>query len=396
VPRETSATLTTDETEEGDTATATDKPQATDTETDDSDKDAGPPRIVDGFVTGHGGAIAGVKATVTLSIVDEETKTVYGLPVEKPVKTLEYTTDENGRYAIVIPDDLATNAQVRVIVKLMHPKFLGRQMGPVHVTDFDGKRIGNDQPYWLMRQMARQVIKQSRLRKANHLTGRILLPDGTPAVGAKVKTATKYRTHGWKFHSTDDYGASDEAVTDGDGQFSIVIDRSASLTAMMAGQAPLIIHDLKNRIPIANGDAPTDFRLPPANRIKGRVVTADGNPVPRAIVTVMQDAKRDDFFMLLKYGISCAADELGYYELPPLPTGTLIVYIWGQLEPGGDTAAYSKFMAASMRNGLFENRPGFRTEPLHFVFVRKRVILEPFSPFTTLELQAVPQWSHSR
>ncbi|MGZ0173677.1 MAG: carboxypeptidase-like regulatory domain-containing protein, partial [Planctomycetales bacterium] len=173
-------------------------------------------------------------------------------------------------------------------------------------------------------------------------------------------------------------------------------DRSASLTAMMAGQAPLIIHDLKNRIPIANGDAPTDFRLPPANRIKGRVVTADGNPVPRAIVTVMQDAKRDDFFMLLKYGISCAADELGYYELPPLPAGTLIVYIWGQLEPGGDTAAYSKFMAASMRNGLFENRPGFRTEPLHFVFVRKRVILEPFSPFTTLELQAVPQWSHSR
>lgn len=352
----------------------------------DQARTAEPSRTIKGFVTGPSGAIAGVKATVTLSLVDEDTKGFYGLPVGKPVKTLEYTSDENGRYEIEFPSDLATNPLARVTIKLSHAKYLDRQIGPVPVSDFDGKRIGNDQPYWLGRQMARQAIKQSRLRKAHHLTGRILLPDGTPAVGAKVKTATKYRAYSWKHHSPDDYGASDRAVTDSKGQFSIVIDERASFTAMMQGQAPLIIDDLTKRIQVANGDGPNDFRLPSANRIKGRLLTADGKPVPRAIVTATRDVKWNEFDMPLSFRILCASDELGYYELPPLPADRYKLSVGAQLDSDSRPDDYNEFMS-SFRTS---DKPDFGTQPLELVFVPKTTTLEPFVPVTHLDLQAVP------
>jgi len=390
VPLDSSAVSATEDAEERKTNAAPDKPETSDAETEGPDKSEGPPRIVNGFVTGPGGAIAGVKATVTLSIVDEGSNDTFGLSVGTVVATLEYTTGENGRYKIVIPADLASNPLVRVRVNLTHPKFLGRQMGPLSASDFDGKRIGNDQPYWMGRQLARQAIKQSRLRKASHLTGRILLPDGTPAVGAKVKTATKYRAYSWKFHNADDYGASDKAVTDSDGRFSIVIDESASFTAMMPGQAPLLVDDLTKRIPIANGDSPTDFRLPASNRIKGRVVTAEGKPVPRAIVTATRDVKWSEFDMPLSFTISCASDELGYYELPPLPADKYRVWVRGQLTSESDPTACSEHMGKFLSIYLPEESTKFKTQPMELVFVQKSITLEQFSPFSTVDLQASP------
>jgi beta-lactamase regulating signal transducer with metallopeptidase domain len=390
VPLEVSDVSETEDAEERETISAPDNPQTSDAEGEDSDEIAGLPQIIDGFVTGPGGAIAGVKTTVTLSIVDEGVNDTIDLSIGTVVATLEYTTDENGRYKIVFPADLASNPLVRVRVDLTHPKFLGRQMGPLLASDFDGKRIGNDQPYWMGRQLARQAIKQSRLRKANPLTGRILLPDGTPAVGAKVKTATKYRAYSWKFHNADDYGASDKAVTDSDGRFSIMIDESASFTAMMPGQAPLLVDDLTKRIPIANGDAPTDFRLPVANRIKGRVVTDEGKPVPRAIVIATRDGKWNEFDMPLSFAISSASNELGYYELPPLPADKYRVSVRGQLTSESDPRAYSQHMSKVFSSYLPGSSTEFHTQPIELVFVQKSVTLEPFSPFSTVDLQASP------
>ena len=156
-------------------------------------------------------------------------------------------------------------------MKLTHPEYLERLIGAVPIGDFDGKRIGNDQPYRMFRQLARNAIKQTRLKKAHRLEGRVLLPDGSPAAGAKVKTATKYKPYAWKFHSADGYGSSNQAVTDRNGRFSIVTDKPASFTAMMPGQAPLIIDDLDKYIQLVNGDAASDYRLPPPIRLAGRI-----------------------------------------------------------------------------------------------------------------------------
>jgi hypothetical protein len=357
--------------------------ESTNTPSDDP-RVAASPRVVDGFVTGPSGAIPNVKVKATLFIADEKTNNSFVGLYGKIVKKMQYTTDKVGKYKIEIPADLAANPLARVIVRLSHPEYLGRRIGPLAVSDFDGKRIGNDQPYWMGRQMARQAIKRSYLRKARQLQGRILLPDGTPAAGAKVKTATKYRAYSWKRHSPDDYGASDEAITDEDGQFSIVIDDSASFTAMMPGQAPLIIDDLTKRLELANGDLENDFRLPAAIRIKGRVVTDDGKHVPRAIVTARRDVKWNEYDMPLSYSTSCSADEFGYYELPPLPADDYSLSISKQLGAGSPVEIYNKFLSAKWRT----EPPAVELQPLDLVFVSQSVTLEPFTPSSTVNLQS--------
>jgi hypothetical protein len=357
--------------------------ESTNTPSDDP-RVAASPRVVDGFVTGPSGAIPNVKVKATLFIADEKTNNSFVGLYGKIVKKMQYTTDKVGKYKIEIPADLAANPLARVIVRLSHPEYLGRRIGPLAVSDFDGKRIGNDQPYWMGRQMARQAIKRSYLRKARQLQGRILLPDGTPAAGAKVKTATKYRAYSWKFHSPNDYGASDEAITDEDGQFSIVIDDSASFTAMMPGQAPLIIDDLTKRLELANGDLENDFRLPAAIRIKGRVVTDDGKHVPRAIVTARRDVKWNEYDMPLSYSTSCSADEFGYYELPPLPADDYSLSISKQLGAGSPVEIYNKFLSAKWRT----EPPAVELQPLDLVFVSQSVTLEPFTPSSTVNLQS--------
>lgn len=344
------------------------------------------PRVVDGFVTGPSGAISNVSVTATLFIADDETNDSFVGLHGKIVKKIHYTTDKAGKYKIEIPAELAANPLTRVTVQLAHPKYLGRRIGPLAVSDFDGKRIGNNQSFWMGRQMAKQAIKRSYLRKARQLQGRILLPDGTPAAGAKVKTATKYRAYSWKRHSPDDYGASDEAITDQDGRFSIVIDDSASLTAIMPEQAPLIIDDLTKRIKLANGDLENDFRLPAAIRIKGRVVADNGQPVPRAIVTAKRAFDWNEFDMPLSYSTSCAADDLGYYELPPLPADDYTLSINKQLGSGSPVEVYNEFLRASWR----VERPAVELEPLDLVFVPQSVTLEPFTPGTTIDLRAAP------
>ncbi|MFT5328464.1 MAG: beta-lactamase regulating signal transducer with metallopeptidase domain, partial [Planctomycetaceae bacterium] len=350
----------------------------------DDPRVAAPPRVVDGFVTGPSGAIPDVTVKATLYIADEETHNSFIGLYGKIVKKMQYTTDKAGRYKIEIPAELAANPLARVTVQLSHPDYLGRRIGPLAISDFDGERIGNDQPFWMGRKIARQAIKRSYLRKARQLQGRILLPDGTPAAGAKVKTATKYRAYSWKFHRLGDYGTSDEAITDQDGQFSIVIDDSASFTAMMPGQAPLIIDDLTKRLKLANRDLENDFRLPAAIRIKGRVLTDDGKHVPRAIVTARRDVKWNEHDMPLSYSTSCAADEFGYYELPPLPADGYGLSINGQLSDQRSAEIYNKFIS-SFRIG---EPPAFKTQPLDLVFVPQRVTLEPFTPSTTVNLQA--------
>lgn len=359
--------------------------ESTNTPSDDPQA-AALPRVVEGFVTGPSGAISDVRVKVTLFIADGETNNSFVGLYGKHFKKMHYTTDKAGKYKIEIPADLAANPLARVTVQLSHPDYLGRRIGPLAISDFDGKRIGNNQPYWLSRQMARQAIKHSRLRKAHHLTGRILLPDGTPAVGAKVKTATKYRGYSWKHHSPDDYGASDRAVTDSKGQFSIAIDESASFTAMKSGYAPLIIDDLTKRVQLANGDQKNDFRLPVAIQIKGRVVTDGGEPVPRALVTARRAFEWNEFDMPLSYSTSCAADELGYYELPPLPADDYTLSIVRQLGAGAPVERYNEFI----RGVWGSEPPGVELQPLDLVFVPQGVTLEQYTPMTTVDLRAAP------
>ena len=205
-------------------------------------------------------------------------------------------------------------------------------------------------------------------------------------MGARVRTATKYRAYSWKFHSADDYGATDEAITDRAGRFSVSTDEPASFTVMMPGQAPLLINDLRKDTLLANGDEPDAIRLPAGISIKGRVLTDSGKPVPRAIVTARRDVTWNEFDMPLSFSISCAADEFGHYELPPLPADKFKLSISDQLTEDCNPAEYNRFISSFST----ENKPLIETRPLDLVFVPADITLASPAVSPALDLLASP------
>lgn len=362
-----------------------------DSEKKDTNKDSptAEAKTIDGFVQGPKGAIAGVRAVVTLSVPDDDDPRRMGMRSGKTVRELVYRTGENGRYQITIPAGLMQRPDLRIAVKLTHPDYLERVIGAVPVSDF-GSRPANSRERGIHRSMVPGAIAQSRLRNAHKLQGRVTLPDGSPAAGAVVRTATKYRPYSWKFFSPDEYGFSATTTTDKEGRFSMVTDDRSTLTVFLAGEAPLLIDDLQERLKLHPGpDLTPEFRLPPGIRLKGRVLDDHGKPVPRAIVSARRDFPWNESNMPLSFSTTCAADDQGEYELPPLPVDQYKLSIGSRLSMSSSVDEYNSY------TGSFNTatKPETETEPLDLVFVPLSRKLEFTEPLPRLDLKSSPMVS---
>jgi S1-C subfamily serine protease len=357
-------------------------------------------RIIPGEVLGPSGPINGAKVTVTLSVSGEEKPDPTDLGPGKDLKQLVYTTDAEGRYRIVVPADLNQNPALRLEVHVEHPGMLARSIGPLPVSDFDGKEIGNDQAYWLHRDMARQAIAKTRIREGKLLGGRVLLPNGTPTVGAKVWAQTKYQAYSWKFYSADDYTYSATAITDEKGRFTLLTDRQTWMTVELSGQAPLVIDDLEKYGLLVQGDPPNTFRLPMAIRPRGRVLTADGKPIARAIVVVERDVKWNEIDMPLSLSRKCAADENGEYQLPPLPVGDFRFKVNSRLADASQADEFNQVnqvgerpsmvsTAARRKTPAGAGQSQFAVEPLRDVFLVVRKTIGDIDDAPKLDFRAV-------
>ncbi len=110
------------------------------------------------------------------------------------------------------------------------------------------------------------------------IVGRVLLPDGDPAVGVKVWTA---ELHG-------EWGA---AVTDADGRF--VLERSAGVTPPIVATAPQSGYGVAPG-PYLRGGETRDvgtIQLAPGSVIEGQVVDEDGLPHAEASVSLWTEAQ---------------------------------------------------------------------------------------------------------
>lgn len=280
------------------------------------DADSEPWRI-EASVSGPAGPIVGATVTTTLSEPSSPDGKATDLSGGRVVRETVCLTDDGGTYYIDIPAHLAGRADVKLAVAVTHEDHVPRTIGPIPVTDFDMRRIGDSEPYWLHRQLARKAMLKTRLRKGNRLDGRVLLPDGSPAAGANVLMRTKYQAYSWKFHSPDDYTSSASAVADEQGRFCLLADQRATLVVTMPGQAALIVDDLAKYAVTP----PNTFRLPRAIRPHGRVLTADGEPIPGAVIRAIRHFEWSEFDMPVSFQKWCVAGKDGRYVLPPLPPG---------------------------------------------------------------------------
>lgn len=374
------------------TATATET--ETETDADSSQERKSQPKsaqgatTIDGFVRGSEGALANVKVTVTLSLPPEKPTPVTNGPSGETVRELVYRTGKDGRYQITIPAALRSTSDLMISFRFSHPDYLERVVGAVPVSDFDSSPVSRRER-GIHRSMVPRAIAQTRLRRAHRLEGRVLLPDGSPAAGAVVQTATKYRPYSWKFFSPDDYSFSASATTDKEGQFSLVTDDRSTLAVLMAGQAPLLIDDLQRPGGAAGQKQIQEFRIPAGIRLSGRVLDDRGQPVPRAIVSVRREFAWNEADMPQSFSVTCAADEHGEYTLPPLPEDRYRLSVDSQLNEESSVDEYNAWSMNFNRG----SKPVMQIEPLNFVFVPVIHALEWTTPRPQRDLSASPMVS---
>lgn len=275
-------------------------------------------------------------------------------------------------------------------IDVSHPGHLRRVVGPVPVGDFFAKPPQG--AAFIMRGSNRQAILSTQLRKGRTLEGLVLNSDGTPAVGAQVRAATKYQAYSWKFHSPHDYSVVDSVTTDERGKFSIFADKQTSMTITHAGHAPLLIRDYDNRVPMP-WSRPGSFQLAKGTRIRGRVLDSAGQPIPRAIVTARLDAAWNEFDMPLSLARTAAAGEDGRYELPPLPAGVFKLIVNSQLTPESDIKFFN---LGSRKNptqfGIRSQDAEKRYEivPIDYVFTSAELGVDATDETLTMPLVAQP------
>jgi len=342
---------------------------------------------IDCHVQGETGKdLADAKVVVSLSVSEEKDQLATHVDKGKTLKELTYKTDSKGRYRINIPAELAENPALRLSITVTHPDYLGRTIGPLAVQEFDMQEIDKDEPYWRYRQEGRSLIANTRLRRSHPLRGRVLLSNGSPAVGAKVSTRTKYRAYSWKYHDPDDYTSEDSAITDDQGWFDIVTDSPAVLRVDAQGEAPLIIDDLGKYHSPNLSDPANTFRLPTGIRPHGQVLTCDGKPIRGAVVYASRDFKWNEFDMLTGFSRSCATDEQGRYELPPLPADAYRLSVVSRLANLDDVNTHN---TASLDVTGWSRGPEIPTIPLPDVILDQTKTIGDIDATPTCDFHAV-------
>ena len=322
------------------------------------------------------------------------------LPYQQLLQTV-YTTGINGDYRIEIPPALAGIDGLTASVRVEHPEYAGRSTQFVPIEELTGEVSIDERASWHL-QNRRHAILKTHLNRGKPYAGRVVLPDGTPAIGAYVETATKYRPYSWKFFTPTEYHSMDSSVTDEQGRFYVVTDQRATLKIHHDGYAPLVVDDLYGSdapaLPIAPGllESPTDgerantFRLSEGIRIRGRVIDWEGRGISRAIVRAGRKIIYDEFNMPVAFNRSAVTDTNGQYEIPPLPEGSYDVVIAGRLPDEADIGAFQRNANSGSSRVVLVNWSATSSEALRNVLVSQSIEITRSVPAPTLDFREEP------
>lgn len=229
-------------------------------------------------------------------------------------RNVRATTPRDGSYRFALTPEEQADDSISIMLSVDHPDHVPFITGNPYSAILQNIRLGE-----------RPIFERLEMQPGVPVDGLVLTPDGTPAVGVKIHVYSEHTFPGQR-HTI---GERFNAKTDAQGRFRLPIHGQgrAALCLLPDQLEPAVYPLLDNR----RGGLGT-FRLGRGLTIRGKVVDAEGRPVPGIYVTTDRDEpsfRRDD---PMPVGASdsiirttVTLDD-GTFTLAPMPTGPVRVY----------------------------------------------------------------------
>jgi hypothetical protein len=296
-----------------------------------------------------GEPIAAATVTVRRSIVSSWE--------ERQLQETKHQTDAEGNYTFTIPPEQVAERYLYIELDVVHPDYapqkgFGYSLGMIRKNE----KLGG-----------RPFFAHVRLQQAEHITGTVVRPDGTPAAELKVLAYSKADPQDL---SESDYGSFDDTKTDEKGVFRLNLVRGGKAVFWLL---PKDYVPSTHVIDKKRGNLGR-LVLEEGTSIRGRVLDVDGQPIRAVYVNaeLEKGAAKKDIGMPVVDAIrrSAITDEQGRFVTGPLPPGE-----------------YRVIPDDYPHDSLLQDRT---RRPLAAVFFPQMVTVKEGRPSERIEIRAVP------
>jgi protocatechuate 3,4-dioxygenase beta subunit len=287
-------------------------------------------------------------------------RSLYGDPEVKEenweVEATRHTTDAEGKYRFIIPAAQAAKRYLYIELDVEAADYAPRKgFGYALSMIRKNEKLGG-----------RPFFEHVELRSGQAITGKLLTPQGEPAVGVRVLAYSNTDRRGQQF----EYGSFADTKTDAQGQFRLVlITPGPAAFWLLPDQYAPSTHGLKGN---KRGDLGI-FTLKPGIVMHGQVLDTQGKPLPDIIVNADAQGPNEELQGLPvadSIRRSAVTDARGEFRLAPLPPGEF------RLQPD------------ERRHDGVGGRRG--RQPLPAVFISQKVVLKEGAEQAPVEVRAVP------
>lgn len=222
------------------------------------------------------------------------------------VQETEHGTDADGRFAFLVTPEVSTNSHAYLNFEVTHSNY-ARMPWNGYALSMIRKNLALG---------ARPFFEGLELTPAERISGTLVRPDGSPAVGVKILTYSKARKDDWS-----DYGSFADTRTDGNGFFEINVAKTgeAVLWLLPRDFAPSthLLHQQRGNL--------GQFTLEDGIRLSGQVFNSDGTPAGSVWINAELSGgpakQRIGMPVADALGRSALTDDQGRFTMGPLPAG---------------------------------------------------------------------------
>lgn len=271
------------------------------------------------------------------------------------VEETEHTTGADGRFQFSLAPEFATNGHAYLNFEVTHTNYARRPWdGYALAMIRKNKSVG-----------APPFFENLELSPGESISGTLVRPDGTPAVGVKILTYSKARKDDMA-----DYGSFADTRTDDSGHFQVNVVKGGEAVLWILPQdfAPSthLLHQQRGdlgQITLADGI-----------RLSGQVLTSDGSPAGSVWVNAEiyggPAKQRIDMPVIDALSRSALTDSQGHFTMGPLPAGD-----------------YDLLITEYPRDSLTERATRHSVPD---VFLHQKIHLDSSQPTASTEIRAVP------